>query len=105
MLMVGVAGGAVLSSPSQAAECGDAVQMATPSRLATQKLLIDVAQAADRIVAVGEFGHVIYSDDDGLNWQQADQVETQVTLTSVTFPTEKIGYAVGHDAVINHRWG
>lgn len=79
---------------------GKPILLSTPSALAASKLLIDVAKANGRIVAVGEFGHVVYSDDDGATWTQADRVETQVTLTSVVFPSEKVGFAVGHDSMI-----
>lgn len=79
---------------------GKPIIYAAQSDLAAQKLLLDVVRANGRIVAVGEFGHVIYSDDDGETWTQASAVQTQVTLTSVHFPSKEIGYAVGHDAVI-----
>lgn len=79
---------------------GKPIMLASPSGLAASKLLIDVAKANGRIVAVGEFGHVVYSEDNGITWQQAERVETQVTLTSVVFPSEEIGYAVGHDSII-----
>ncbi|PCJ69950.1 MAG: hypothetical protein COA62_10685 [Rhodobiaceae bacterium] len=79
---------------------GRPVNYATASDLASKKLLLDVAQANGRIVAVGEFGHVVYSDDEGDTWVQASSVPTQVTLTSVSFPTNEVGFAVGHDAII-----
>lgn len=79
---------------------GKPILYATKSDLAVEKLLLDVVRANGRIVAVGEFGHVVYSDDDGETWTQASAVQTQVTLTSVYFPSKEIGYAVGHDAVI-----
>ncbi|MEQ9519236.1 MAG: YCF48-related protein [Parvibaculum sp.] len=79
---------------------GKPILLSTPSALAAHKLLIDVVRTEARIVAVGEFGHVVYSDDDGATWKQASRVETQVTLTSVAFPTKDIGYAVGHDSMI-----
>ncbi len=79
---------------------GKPINYATASELASKKLLLDVAQADGRIVAVGEFGHIVYSDDEGSTWVQASSVPTQVTLTSVSFPTAETGFAVGHDAVI-----
>lgn len=78
----------------------DAIRLATPSDLADENLLLDVAKTNGRLVAVGEFGHVIYSDDNGKNWTQAERVETQVTLTTVAFGDEKVGFAGGHDATI-----
>ncbi len=79
---------------------GKPINYATESALASKKLLLDVVQANGRIIAVGEFGHIVYSDDEGNSWSQANSVPTQVTLTSVSFPTSEVGYAVGHDAVI-----
>ncbi len=73
-----------------------------PSRiepLAEQSLLLDAARAGTRMVAVGEHGHVLLSDDRGETWRQV-VVPTRSTLTAVSFPTPSEGFAVGHDAVI-----
>ena len=75
---------------------------AIPSRLAAETLLLDVARADGRLIAVGEWGHVLLSDDGGGSWRQAESVPTQVTLTAVTFADAKRGWAVGHDALIIH---
>ena len=75
---------------------------ALPSRLATQSLLLDVARAGGRLVAVGEWGHVVLSDDAGETWRQAASVPTQRTLTEVFFASARRGWAVGHDAVVLH---
>jgi photosystem II stability/assembly factor-like uncharacterized protein len=81
---------------------GAAGEQAIPSRLATKTLLLDVARADGRLVAVGEWGHVLLSDNGGGNWRQAASVPTRVTLTAVTFVDAKQGWAVGHDAVVIH---
>lgn len=52
-----------------------------------------------RLVAVGEHGIVIYSDDSGATWTQAN-VPVNVTLTCVDFATPAIGWAAGHFGVI-----
>lgn len=83
-----------------AAPAGDAVEYATPSSLASKDLLLAATKAGNRLVAVGEFGHVIYSDDHGSTWVQAASVPTQVTLTSVYFISDKIGFAGGHDSTV-----
>ena len=64
-------------------------------------LLLDVDRAGDseRLVAVGERGNVIWSDDMGKQWQKA-QTPSETLLTAVDFPSNKIGYAVGHDALV-----
>jgi photosystem II stability/assembly factor-like uncharacterized protein len=67
--------------------------------LASKSLLLDVAAAGDRFVAVGERGHVLLSDDDGESWRQV-VVPTKALLTAVYFADPEHGWAVGHDAAI-----
>lgn len=77
----------------------------TPARetmKAASSLLLDVTTAGERLVAVGERGHIIYSDDEGFNWRQAESVPVITTLTSVFFVSSTTGWAVGHDAVVLH---
>lgn len=78
------------------------IEYAIPSKLATKTLLLSVAEAGERLVAVGHWGHVVLSDDGGLNWRQAESVPTRNTLTAVYFADEKNGWAVGHDAIVLH---
>ncbi len=78
------------------------VSMAIASDLADEALLLDVETTGTTVVAVGEYGHVILSEDDGASWQQAASVPTRTTLTSVSFADEMNGWAVGHDAVVLH---
>jgi photosystem II stability/assembly factor-like uncharacterized protein len=80
----------------------DRQRAALPSRLATETLLLDAAWVGDRLVAVGEWGHVLLSDDGGEDWRQARLVPTQATLTAVAFANAREGWAVGHDAVVLH---
>lgn len=68
---------------------------------AASSMLLGVARAGTRLVAVGERGHIVTSDDDGATWAQAS-VPTSVTLTAVDFPTPAKGWAVGHDGVVLH---
>ncbi|MBE9538834.1 MAG: hypothetical protein IMF06_07100 [Proteobacteria bacterium] len=63
---------------------------------AATSLLLDIAAAGDRLVAVGERGHILYSDDNGNSWVQAI-VPTSAMLTRVFFINAKLGWAVGHD--------
>ncbi len=74
---------------------------AVESDKAASSLLLDIARAGKRLVAVGERGHIIYSDDKGKSWAQAD-VPVMVTLTAIDFPTPEKGWAVGHDGVVLH---
>ena len=64
-------------------------------------VLLDVTRANNRLVAVGERGVIIYSDDNGDTWHQAD-VPVSATLTAVCFPTQTQGWAVGHSGVVLH---
>ena len=75
-------------------------EYAVSSDMATQALLLDAARAGSRMVAVGEFGHVLLSDDNGDSWRQAASVPTRNTLVGVSFIDNQTGYAVGHAATI-----
>ena len=66
---------------------------------AHKSLLLDVTNAGERLVAVGERGHIIFSNDEGRTWRQA-KTPVITTLTAVYFVNENTGWAVGHDAVV-----
>lgn len=70
-----------------------------PAPLAARSLLLDLARTGERLVAVGERGHVLLSEDAGASWRQVEDVPTRATLTGVCFAGER-GFAVGHDEVI-----
>jgi photosystem II stability/assembly factor-like uncharacterized protein len=74
-------------------------ELAIKAPLAQRSLLLDAASIEGRLVAVGERGHILLSDDGGASWSQAD-VPTTATLTGVFFHDGELGWAVGHDAVI-----
>lgn len=63
--------------------------------LAAESLLLDLATAGERLVAVGERGHILLSDDSGQSWRQAP-TPTRATLTAVHFVDARRGWAVGH---------
>ncbi len=89
-----------LGAPAQAqnpAEPG--VRYAIESQKAATSLLLDIAHAGKRLVAAGDRGHILYSDDGGSSWIQA-KVPTRQLLTAVYFADEQHGWAVGHDALI-----
>lgn len=78
--------------------------LATPavhSPKALSAATLAVTRAGRRLVAVGERGTVLLSDDDGAQWRQA-RVPVQVSLTSVRFVDERRGWAAGHLGVILH---
>ena len=81
------------------APAGAGAAEAVEAPLAVESLLLDGAVAGERVVVVGERGHILISDDDGASWTQA-KVPTRVLLTAVHMHDERTGWAVGHDAVI-----
>jgi len=64
-------------------------------------LALDVVPAGDRLVTVGERGHILFSEDQGETWTQAE-VDTRAHLNAVFFADAEHGWAVGEDAVIVH---
>jgi photosystem II stability/assembly factor-like uncharacterized protein len=61
--------------------------------------LMDLALAGSRVVAVGERGFALRSDDAGKSWK-AGQTAVTRTLTGVAFRDGKVGVAVGHGASV-----
>jgi photosystem II stability/assembly factor-like uncharacterized protein len=94
-LLLGGTGLPVLAAQDAAAIA--AVEV--PVEKITSTLLLDVASAGQRLVAVGQRGHIIFSDDQGKSWTQA-KVPTRQLLTAVYFVDATHGWAVGHDAQI-----
>lgn len=86
-LGAGAAAPAVLTQPA----------LITPKALGAAMLA--VTRAGKRLVAVGERGTVLLSEDHGLHWKQA-AVPVQATLTSVSFAGDRTGWAAGHLGVI-----
>lgn len=96
-------GAALLSTAAVSpafAESADGRAYSEPSGLITSNLLIGAAHAGSRLVGVGEFGHIILSDDNGATWRQARSVPTRATLTSVFFVDANTGWAAGHDTTV-----
>ena len=67
---------------------------ALTAKTPTGDLLEPVVSAGNRLVAAGEHGIIIYSDDNGQIWRQAT-VPADVTLTTVAFATPQDGWAAG----------
>jgi photosystem II stability/assembly factor-like uncharacterized protein len=66
---------------------------------AARSLLLDICAAGERLVVAGEYGNVLFSDDNGGTWRQA-RVPTTRMLTGVYFIDRLHGWAVGHDGLI-----
>ena len=71
------------------------------SAKAERSVMLGLARAGKRLVAVGERGIILLSDDDGARWRQAE-VPVSVNLTAVQFVDAKQGWAVGHLGVVLH---
>lgn len=82
-------------APSQPARPTSMAPVARPDRV----LLLDLAMAGKRIVAVGERGVVFTSDNNGTSWQ-GQRTATTRTLTGVAFDGARVGVAVGHGGVL-----
>jgi photosystem II stability/assembly factor-like uncharacterized protein len=95
----------LLAAPVQAIEKGetyDVLNLPAPlSSRATESNLYGIARAGSRLVAVGQRGIVLYSDDKGRSWSQG-QVPVRSVLLDVFFANDNLGWAVGHDGVILH---
>lgn len=71
-------------------------QPAVKSGNPLHEMMLSATRAGKRIVAVGERGVVLLSDDDGVSYRQAKAVPTRATLTSVHFVDDRTGWSVGH---------
>ncbi|HKR46929.1 MAG TPA: YCF48-related protein [Paraburkholderia sp.] len=67
--------------------------------LGQHAVMESVCLAGTRVVAVGERGIVLLSDDEGQHWRQV-QTPVSVTLTAVQFVDAQYGWAVGHSGVV-----
>ncbi|NWB99832.1 hypothetical protein HX882_28590 [Pseudomonas gingeri] len=88
-----------VGAATNSADTTQATRYSIQSSNASRHLLLDVVQAGNRLVAVGDRGHILFSDDQGGTWTQA-KVPTRQMLTAVYFVDDKHGWAVGHDAQI-----
>jgi photosystem II stability/assembly factor-like uncharacterized protein len=92
------AGALTVLGAAHAAE--PAPRPAEQARLAAHGLLIALASAGERLVAVGDRGVIVLSDDRGSTWRQARSVPVQALLTGVCFGDARHGVAVGHDEAV-----
>jgi photosystem II stability/assembly factor-like uncharacterized protein len=66
--------------------------------LAPKGLLLDVTSSGKHLFAVGDRGVILVSNN-SKDWAQVP-VPVRSALTGISFSSEQVGYAVGHDAVI-----
>lgn len=100
---VAILGTILVTLPAWGAEgAGVVPRAAERSVSASRSMILAATQAGQRLVAVGDRGVVLLSDDRGGSWRQASRVPLNATLTGVSFADERNGWAVGHwGAILN----
>ncbi|MET3107922.1 photosystem II stability/assembly factor-like uncharacterized protein [Oxalobacteraceae bacterium GrIS 2.11] len=93
--------GAALAQTA-AAPAALTAQPAIHTAASTLAPLLGAARAGKRIVAVGDYGIILLSDDEGQHFRQAAAVPVSSTLTSVSFIDAENGWAAGNWGVILH---
>lgn len=94
-LVLAACGAAAAAAPVADAPERAALMVKAPARA----VLLAAARAADRLVAVGERGIVVLSDDGGAQWRQVAS-PVSVSLTSVRFADARHGVATGHGGTV-----
>jgi len=88
--------------PASFSRAGDFLkQPAFKTKQPARAALMDITRTGHRLIAVGERGLIIYSDDDGRKWTQAE-VPVRTTLTAIRFSEPESGWAIGHECVLLH---
>lgn len=75
------------------------VEPAIPALDPSRHLMIASGKAGNRLFAGGMEGLIIYSDDAGQSWRQA-QVPVSTTITAIAFADAKTGWATGGFGVV-----
>lgn len=88
-------GSAIAASPVAEAPQRAALMVKAPART----VLLAAARAGERIVAVGERGIIVLSDDGGQQWRQVP-VPVSVSLTAVGFADARHGVVTGHGGIV-----
>lgn len=91
----------LVASPVQAGFKGVLNTPAMQTQLGAQRPLNAVVATGSRLIAAGQRGIIVYSDDNGSSWKQA-AVPVSSDLTAVYFSSDRSGWAVGHDGVVLH---
>lgn len=92
---VGAAGAAEAVAAPRSVE---AMKLAAPHKAP----LVAVTHSGQRWLAVGDYGTIVLSHDDGATWTQARSVPYSGLLTAVAMADEHVGWAVGHGGTILH---
>lgn len=101
ILWVSTAGISAIAQNTEPTPKGLAQQTAVIAKGALKSSILAVARSGSRVIAVGDRGVVLLSDDEGATYRQAKLVPTRATLTTVSFtPDGSVGWAAGHWGVI-----
>ncbi len=94
----------LLTNLSFSSQFNYGTEFAAKSPNAHKALINALEKSGDRIFGVGVHGIIIYSDDEGETWTQAEEVPFKKTLTDISCPTRNKCWATGHDATILHSY-
>jgi photosystem II stability/assembly factor-like uncharacterized protein len=96
---------AMLSVSAALAVMPEAPEVLTHPSITSNKTLhgvmLAIANAGPRLVAAGERGTILLSDDAGKTWRQVT-TPVQVSLVAIQFVNAKTGWAVGNLGVVLH---
>lgn len=99
VLALALALGSVMGASHAAPEGPALARPAVATALAARSVLLGAARAGSRLVAVGERGIVLLSEDSGKTWRQVP-VPVSVGLTAVRFVDAHHGWITGHAGVV-----
>ncbi|HSW06748.1 WD40/YVTN/BNR-like repeat-containing protein [Aquabacterium sp.] len=100
LMLTGWAAGTASPAPPLSGTAAVLQAAAAPAVAPQRALLLGLARAGERLVAVGEQGVITLSDDQGKIWRNAAKVPVSATLTAVRFADARVGYAIGHLGVV-----
>ena len=101
-LVSGVLAASLFAAGASAAPAEPRIEAAARVAHAAQTKFLAAARAGERLVAVGDHGAVLLSDDSGKSWRQAKAVPVDVQLNAVSFADARRGWAAGHWGVVLH---
>lgn len=89
----------VATAASERAPIAALVEPSVIAPTAKTSAMLGIARAGDRLVAGGERGVILLSDDNGQSWRQV-ATPVRASITAIHFVDAKRGWAVGHLGVI-----
>jgi photosystem II stability/assembly factor-like uncharacterized protein len=99
ILGAGLGAALVVPARADAPQYPELVDAAIKVRTPTRVYFVAGTVAGSRVLAGGQEGVIIYSDDAGQSWTQA-QVPVSATITDIAFASPLVGWATGSFGVI-----